>query len=82
MLTFVDAIERAGSLDREKVRDAIARSDLMTFYGPVRFDATGKNAAKSMALYQVQGGKYRVVAPAKWANSAAIYPAPDWDARQ
>ncbi len=81
VLTFVDAIERAGSLDREKVRDAIARSDLMTFYGPVRFDATGKNAAKSMALYQIQGGRYRVVAPAKWANSTAIYPAPDWDAR-
>lgn len=81
VLTFVDAIERAGSLDREKVRDAIAKTDLMTFYGPIRFDATGKNIAKSMVLYQVQNGKYMVVAPSKWANSKAIYPAPAWDRR-
>jgi branched-chain amino acid transport system substrate-binding protein len=82
VLTFVDALERAGSLDREKVRDAIAATDLVTFYGPVRFDATGKNVAKSMALYQVQGGQYRVVAPPKWANTAVVYPAPEWDARR
>jgi branched-chain amino acid transport system substrate-binding protein len=64
VLTFVDAIERAGSLDRERVRDAIASTDLMTFFGPIKFDASGKNVAKSMVLYQVQNGKYTVVAPA------------------
>jgi branched-chain amino acid transport system substrate-binding protein len=82
VLTFVDAIERAGSLDRDKVRDAIAGTDLMTFYGPIRFDATGKNIAKSMVLYQVQAGQYMVVAPGKWANAKAIYPAPVWDQRK
>lgn len=82
VLAFVDAFERAGSLDREMVRDAIAKSDLMTFFGPIRFDATGKNVAKSMVLYQVQNGKYMVVAPTKWANSKVIYPAPAWDKRQ
>jgi hypothetical protein len=35
-----------------------------------------------MALYQVQGGKYRVVAPAQWANATVIYPAPEWDTRR
>jgi branched-chain amino acid transport system substrate-binding protein len=82
VLTFVDAIERAGSLDREKVRDAIAKTDLMTFYGPIKFDSTGKNVAKSMVLYQVQNGKYMVVVPSKWANAKAIYPTPTWDKRQ
>jgi branched-chain amino acid transport system substrate-binding protein len=82
VLTLVDAIERAGSLDRDKVRDAIARTDLMTFYGPIKFDSTGKNVAKSMVLYQVQNGKYMVVVPGKWANAKAIYPAPTWDKRQ
>jgi len=81
VLAFVDAIERAGTLDRRKVRDAIADTDLMTFYGPIKFDATGKNVAKSMVLYQVQNGRYMVVAPAKWANSKLIYPAPAWDQR-
>jgi branched-chain amino acid transport system substrate-binding protein len=81
VLTFADALERSGSLDREKVRDAIATTDLMTFFGPIKFDAAGRNIAKSMVLYQLQGGKYLVVAPSKWANSKVIYPAPAWDKR-
>ncbi len=82
VLTFADAIERAGSLDRDKVRDAIARTDMMTFYGPIRFDAAGRNVAKSMVLYQVLDGQYRVVAPAQWASAKLVHPAPPWDKRQ
>jgi branched-chain amino acid transport system substrate-binding protein len=78
---FADAIERAGTLDREKVRDALAKTDMMTFFGPVKFDATGKNTAKSMVMYQVQNEKYVVVAPAKWAKAKPIFPAPAWDKR-
>ncbi|PMX93136.1 ABC transporter substrate-binding protein, partial [Pseudomonas sp. GW460-13] len=63
VLAFADAFERAGSFDTEKVRDALAKTDLMTFYGPLRFDQSGKNIAKSMVLYQVQDGKFKVVAP-------------------
>ena len=81
VLAFVDAIERAGSLDRDKVRDAIAATDMMTMYGPIKFDASGKNIAKSMVLYQVQHGDYKVVAPSKWAEAKVIYPAPPWDKR-
>ena len=81
VLTFADAIQRAGSLDRDKVRDAVANTDLMTFYGPIKFDATGKNIAKSMVLYQLRDGKYLVVAPSKWANSKVVYPAPPLDKR-
>ncbi|WP_018312283.1 amino acid ABC transporter substrate-binding protein [Cupriavidus sp. UYPR2.512] len=76
VLAFADAFERAGSFDTEKVRDALAKTDLMTFYGPLKFDQSGKNIAKSMVLYQVQDGKFKVVAPGKWASSKVIYPAP------
>ena len=79
---FADAISRAGSLDKEKVRDALAKTDLMTFYGPVKFDATGKNVAKSMVMYQVQHEDYVVVAPSKWASAKPVYPAPTWDKRE
>ncbi len=79
---FADAIERAGSMDPQKVRDALAKTDMMTFYGPIKFDATGKNVAKSMVLYQIQDGKYVVVAPSKWAASKPVYPAPQWDKRK
>jgi len=81
VLVFADALQRAASFDPGKVRDALAATDLMTFYGPVKFDGSGKNVAKSMVLYQVQDGKFKVVAPARWASSHIIYPAPPWAQR-
>jgi branched-chain amino acid transport system substrate-binding protein len=73
---FADAIKRAQSLDPEKVRDAIAATELETFYGPVRFDAAGRNVAKAMVLTQVQNGKYVVVYPAKGASGTPVVPRP------
>jgi branched-chain amino acid transport system substrate-binding protein len=81
VLVFVDAFTRAKSLDPKKVRDAIAATDMMTFFGPIKFDETGKNVAKSMVLYQVQGGQYKVVAPERWARSKLIFPMPPWSER-
>jgi branched-chain amino acid transport system substrate-binding protein len=74
VLVFADAFARANSLDPEKVRDALAATDLMTMYGPVKFDATGKNTKKPMVLYQVQGGDYKVVAPTKVAETKLVFP--------
>lgn len=76
VLVYVNAFERANGFDPQKVRDAISASKLMTFYGPIEFDATGKNIAKPMVLYQVQGGKYKVVAPTQWAAAKLVYPRP------
>ena len=63
VLTFVDAFQRAGSLDPDKVRDALSATEIETFYGNIKFDETGKNIAKPMALRQVQNGSLVVVAP-------------------
>jgi branched-chain amino acid transport system substrate-binding protein len=76
VLAFADAFARAGSLDPQKVRDAIAATDIQTFYGPIHFDATGKNVAKSTIMLQVVKGQYKVVAPTKWATDKVIYPRP------
>ncbi len=73
---FADAFQRAGSLDPAAVRDALAATEMQTFYGNIKFDETGKNIAKPMVLYQVQNGKYVVVAPTKWAEAKVIYPRP------
>jgi branched-chain amino acid transport system substrate-binding protein len=73
---FVDAFRRARSLDPQTVRDAIAATELDTFYGPVKFDETGRNIAKPVVLTQVQGGKYVVVSPAKWATHKPVVPRP------
>ncbi|HZD26254.1 MAG TPA: amino acid ABC transporter substrate-binding protein [Alphaproteobacteria bacterium] len=74
LLVWKDAFERAGSLDPEKVRDALAKTDLDTFYGHVQFDETGKNIGKPMVLRQIQDGEYKVVAPTKWASDKVQWP--------
>ena len=71
---FKDAFERAGSLDKEAVRDAIAATDLSTFYGDIRFSEAGNNIAKPMVLRQIQDGKYNVVAPSKFASHKLDWP--------
>ncbi len=81
VLTFVDAFKRAGSLDQAKVRDALAATDMQTFYGNIKFDETGKNIAKPMVLFQVLEGKFQVVAPTKWAAAKAVIPRPKWSER-
>jgi branched-chain amino acid transport system substrate-binding protein len=73
---FADAFERAQSFDPKDVRDAIAATDLATFYGPIKFDETGKNIAKPMVLTQIIDGKYVVVAPEKWAKRKPVIPRP------
>ena len=67
VLIYADAIERAGGFDKEAMRDAIAATDVETFYGRVQFDGTGKNIAKPMILRQIQDGKYVPVAPTAFA---------------
>ncbi|MCB1475833.1 MAG: amino acid ABC transporter substrate-binding protein, partial [Rhodobiaceae bacterium] len=76
VMVFADAISRAGSADAKPVRDALAATDLPTFYGQIKFDETGKNIAKPMALYQVIDGQFKVVAPTNAAEVPAIVPRP------
>ena len=76
VMVWADALQRAGSFDTEAVRDALAATDLQTFYGNIRFDETGKNIAKPMVLLQIQDGEYRVVAPTAWAADELAFPRP------
>lgn len=71
---FKDAFERAGSLDKEAVRDAISATDLATFYGHIKFSAAGNNVAKPMVLRQIQNGEYNVVAPSAFASHKLNWP--------
>lgn len=77
VLVWADALQRARSFKTKKVREAIAATDFMTFYGPVKFDATGKNIAKPMVLRQIQNGKYVPVAPTKFATGTFLHPRPN-----
>jgi len=67
-----NAIERAGSLDKQKVRDALAATDIVTFYGPVKFTANGMNQNRDLPIIQVQGKAIKVLAPADLKNSDLV----------
>ena len=71
---YKDAFERAGTLDKHVLRDAISETDMATFYGHIRFSAEGMNIAKPMVLRQIQDGKYRVVAPSDFASHKLHWP--------
>ena len=82
VIAYQKAIEKAGSIEPTKVRDALAALDMMTFYGKIKFDSRGVNIYKSMAAeqYQPDGNKYTVW-PWDVAEKAALYPMPAWDKR-
>ncbi|HEY3067141.1 MAG TPA: ABC transporter substrate-binding protein [Methylomirabilota bacterium] len=76
-----DALERAASTDRDKLRDAIARTNLADHILPqdaIKFDDTGENANASPALLQVQNGRPVVVGPARFAEAKPVFPVPKW----
>jgi branched-chain amino acid transport system substrate-binding protein len=60
---FQMAIEKAGSLDRDKVRDELAKMDVVTFWGPVKFGANGQINSLEPPVFQIQGGKPVVLFP-------------------
>jgi len=80
-LAFQYAIEKAGSLDPQKVRDALASLDVVTFYGLLKFDDRGINIYKPMAVNQIQNGELKTVWPTGVQNAQPIYPTPDWSKR-
>jgi branched-chain amino acid transport system substrate-binding protein len=85
LLVWKDAFERANSFDTGKVRDALAKTDMQTFYGNIKFGSGGQNTAKPMVLFQVrcEGDKCanRLVAPTKWASHELVHPVPKWSER-
>ena len=85
LLVYKAAFERANSFDKDKIRDALAQTDMQTFYGNIKFSDTGQNIAKPMVLFQVrcEGDvcANRVVAPTKWASHELVHPIPSWSCR-
>ena len=75
------AIEKAGSLDTDAVRQAMRELNVETFYGPIQFDETGKNTIKPMGSIQILDGQIKVVAPKGAAVAEIVYPLLPWKER-
>ncbi len=77
---LADAIERAGTLDRDAIRDALAKTDMMTVIGQVSFNGDGTgNVLNPMAMWIA--GKQELIWPTDMATTTLPYPAPAFDKR-
>lgn len=74
------ALTRAGRLDRDAVRDAIAATDLTTVIGPVKFRPDGTGIVPAVFL-QWLNGKQELIWPRESATAAFAYPAPPFTRR-
>ncbi len=75
-----NAIERAGAADREKIRDALAATNMMTVAGPVRFNPDGTSPVRAVTL-QWLNGRQELVWPKEFATKPFVYPAPPFGQR-
>jgi branched-chain amino acid transport system substrate-binding protein len=80
-LTLEVAIEQANSTQPRWVRDALAIVDLNTFFGEIKFDDRGANAAKPVYVQQVQAGRTVLIWPPEVATARPRYPDPGWAKR-
>ena len=80
-LAFQYAIQRAGTLDPARVRDALANLDVVTFFGLLKFDSRGLNVFKPMVVNQIQAGKLVTIYPYRLAEAEPMYPTPPWGSR-
>ena len=77
---FAAAIEKAGTLDRAAVRDAMASIDTNTVIGPVTFNEDGTGNVLN-PLIQWQNGQLELVWPPEQATQDFVYPAPPFEER-
>jgi branched-chain amino acid transport system substrate-binding protein len=78
---IADSIERAGTLESQKIRDAMVATDMMTVTGPVKFNPNGTNQTTLGPVVQWQKGLQEVVFPEDVATKPLIYPIPKWSER-
>jgi branched-chain amino acid transport system substrate-binding protein len=74
------ALGKAGAADREKIRDAIAATDMMTVIGPVKFRPDGTGVVLG-AFLQWLDGQQELVWPKEFATKPLAYPAPPFSKR-
>jgi branched-chain amino acid transport system substrate-binding protein len=74
------ALTKAGAPDRDKVRDAIAATDMMTVIGPVKFRPDGTGVVQSVFIQWING-KQELVWPKEFATAPLAYPAPPYAKR-
>ncbi len=82
---LADTLKRAKTWTPEDLRAALAETNIMTAFGPVKFVSwgqfTNQNKMDTLVL-QVQKGKFETVWPPDAASAKAVYPVPRWRDRK
>ncbi len=78
---LVEAIRRAGSLDSEKLREAILKMDYNTVFGGFRVDRDGVQIGHKRVMFQWQDGKKVIVWPEELAPGKPRFPTRPWNQR-
>ncbi|MFG1244631.1 ABC transporter substrate-binding protein [Xanthobacter sp. V7C-4] len=84
-----DVLERSASADREKIRDALAATDitsgmpLIVGYQRIKFDEQGQNTFAHGVISENIGGERRTIWPSanRDPDTKPVWPVPDWSAR-
>jgi branched-chain amino acid transport system substrate-binding protein len=81
LILMAEAINRAKSTDGEKIRDALAATDLpgdvtIMPWRRVKYDEMGQNNDADPVLLQYVGKKFVTIAPEQVAVSEAVWPMP------
>jgi len=90
-IVLMKALQQVGAkpgLDADakgKLNEAIAKTDITAFYGPIKFEGSGDhfhdNLAPKPFLVQIQDGKVVAIAPAEAAQAKTVYPMKAWKDR-
>ncbi len=80
-----NAIEKAKDWTPDKIRDALKTTDMMTAFGPIKFENKegyqNQNFMPTLAI-QVQKGQFETIWPEQLASKKYIYPIPTWRERR
>jgi branched-chain amino acid transport system substrate-binding protein len=80
-----DALERATTWKPEDIRVALEKTNLMTAFGPIKFEDkegyTNQNFMTTL-VEQVLNGHFEVIWPQEFASKHYVYPTPNWSERK
>ncbi len=85
-MVLIDALERAGSADRGKLREALSKTNIcgdrnILPYDCIKFDDSGQSPQGQLVMLQVQKGKFVSVWPPEAAAATPVFPVPGWSKR-
>jgi len=80
-LIYAEGVRRAGSLEADKVREALLKLEMKTAFGEYKVDQDGFQTAHKMVTFQWQGEKKVTVWPDDLAQAKPRFPTPAWNQR-